>query len=113
VARGDREGVHAGGGRAAAEGCGLPAIILDGWKLVHNTGRAAGRPEYELYDHRKDPLDRIDVAARQPEVVERLAHALKTWRSSADSARLKPDAVSTHGLSDEELQRLRSLGYIQ
>ncbi|MHC4752727.1 MAG: sulfatase, partial [Planctomycetota bacterium] len=32
------------------------AIILDGWKLIHNIQPIEGHPEYELYDHRKDPL---------------------------------------------------------
>jgi arylsulfatase A-like enzyme len=89
------------------------AIIRDGWKLVHNTKRPAGRPEYELYNHVKDPLDKADLAAEQPEVVKRLANELEAWRRMAEAARLPPDSKSREGLGKEELERLRALGYIQ
>ncbi|MHC4560955.1 MAG: sulfatase, partial [Planctomycetota bacterium] len=36
----------------------LYAIILDGWKLNY-CEPLEGEPEYELYDHRKDPLDQV------------------------------------------------------
>jgi arylsulfatase A-like enzyme len=89
------------------------AIIRDGWKLVHNTKRPAGRPVYELYNHGKDPLDKVDLAAEQPEVVKRLANELEAWRRMAEVARLPPDSKSKEGLGKEELERLRALGYIQ
>ncbi len=89
------------------------AIILDGWKLVHNMKRPAGGPEFELYDHRTDPLDTADRAAEHPEVVKRLANELEQWRRMAEAARLPPDAQSREGLGTEELERLRALGYIQ
>lgn len=89
------------------------AVILDGWKLIHNVQRPPGRPEYELYDHRKDPVDRADVAAEHPDVVGRLAYELEAWRRMAEAARLPPDSKSREGLGKEELERLRALGYIQ
>ena len=89
------------------------AIVSGGWKLIHNTKRPAGAPEFELYDHARDPLDRTDMAARQPEVVQRLSRELAAWRRAAQRARLKPDSESAASLSKEELERLRSLGYIQ
>jgi len=127
---------------ATEEGGGPPprdaesvAIILDGWKLIRNTKRPAGGPEFELYDHRTDPLDKADRAAEHPEVVkrlaneleqwrrmaeaahldviERLAHELDAWRRMAEGARLPPDSKSREGLGKEELERLRALGYIQ
>jgi len=88
--------------------------IADGqWKLIHNTVRPRGGPEFELYDFIKDPLDRTDVAAQHPEVVERLTRALDGWKQMAQAARLKPDAEGMKNLSPEQLQRLRSLGYIR
>lgn len=89
------------------------AIIVDGWKLIHNRQRPGGEPEYELYDHRNDPLDTTDLAAEKPEIVQRLAHELDAWYEKVKAARLQPDSASTEGLSREELERLRSLGYIQ
>ncbi len=89
------------------------AIIDGGWKLIHNTIRPPGRPEYELYEYPKDRFDSNNVAGRHPAVVERLAKALGGWRSRAAAARLKPDTETTKSLSAEELQRLRSLGYVR
>lgn len=88
--------------------------IIDGpWKLVHRRERLPGMAEFELFDVAKDPLDARDVAASNPEAVQRLAKLLAGWREMAQSARLKPDAEATKGLSQEQLQRLRSLGYIR
>lgn len=88
--------------------------ITDGqWKLIHNTRRPRGGPEFELYDFAKDPLNKTDVAAQHPDVVARLAKALDGWRQMATAARLKSDVEGTKNLSPEQLQRLRSLGYIR
>jgi arylsulfatase A-like enzyme len=101
-------------------GAGLPprakesvSLILDGWKLIHNSKRVGTEPVYELYDHRKDPLDRVDLAARHPEVVHRLAKLLDGWRVKAEKQRLKKDSEALSEMSPEQLNRLRSLGYIQ
>jgi hypothetical protein len=89
------------------------AIVLGTWKLIHNTKRPDGKPEFELYDHAKDPLDAHDVAAAHPDEVARLAKTLAAWRRMAAAARLKPDTEANKSLSKEELERLKSLGYIQ
>jgi arylsulfatase A-like enzyme len=89
------------------------AIVSRGFKLIHNTKRPEGRPEFELYDHRADPLDLRDVAAEHPDVVGRLAKELAAWKQLAERARLKGDAAGAAELSPEELERLRALGYIQ
>ncbi|GAB4123864.1 MAG: hypothetical protein Kow001_21130 [Acidobacteriota bacterium] len=88
------------------------AMVLDGWKLIHNYKRGEGEREYELYRHREDPLNLNDVASQHPDVVSRLAAELEKWREVALAAQL-PEADSTEGLSREELERLRSLGYVQ
>ena len=89
------------------------AVVLGGWKLIHNTKRPAGKPEFELYDHAKDPLDANDVAPAHPDEVARLSKVLQAWRRMAEAARLKPDTEAAKNLSREELERLKSLGYIQ
>ena len=88
------------------------AIALEGWKLVHHPRRPAGRPEYELFDRRRDPLDQVDLAPEHPDVVERLAKELHAWRKLAESMRLPPDSQLAGSLNAEELERLRALGYI-
>ena len=88
--------------------------ITDGqWKLVRNTVRPHGGPEFELYDFAKDPLNLTDVSSQHPDVVARLSKALDGWKQMAQAARLKPDAETTKNLSPEQLQRLRSLGYVR
>ena len=89
------------------------AIVDGGWKLIHNTARPNGGPEFELFDFAKDPLNLNDVAAGHPEVVQRLAKLIAGWRQVARAARFAPDAETTKGLSQQQLQRLRSLGYIR
>ncbi len=112
----NRPAVIEGSGRpdpTAAEHDDTWAIVLDGWKLVHRPKSVTGRPEYELYDHRGDPLDRTDVAAEHPDVVVRLAQELEAWRLVAAEARLAPDSAVASQMDAQELERLRSLGYVQ
>jgi arylsulfatase len=89
------------------------AIIDGGWKLIHNKVRPHGKPEFELFDAARDPLDQVNVADKHPDVVQRLAKALEGWHAMAAAARLKPDTEATGNMTPEQLQRLRSLGYIR
>ncbi len=89
------------------------AVWSGGWKLIHNVKRPDGSPEFELYDYRKDPRDERDVAAQHPDLVRKLAGLLAGWRRSAESRRLPSDEEAGRTLGSEELERLRSLGYIQ
>jgi arylsulfatase A-like enzyme len=89
------------------------AIMDGGFKLIHNVTRPEGKPEFELFDFYKDPLDQKDIAAENPEVVARLAKAIAAFRQMAESARLESDEEATKGMSREQLEHLRSLGYVQ
>jgi arylsulfatase len=89
------------------------AIVWKGWKLIHNTDRPPGHPEYELFHHDEDPWSLRDVAAEHPEKVEELAEILERWRRWVDSKQLPTDAELSQEVSAEELERLRSLGYVQ
>ena len=101
---------------AGVSDLGLPhdsyAIVLDGWKLVQNENQAEDWPEFELYDHVKDPLNLDDVAGDHPDIVANLATELSTWREWAVSLRPPPDTEAIQNMSAEEIARLRSLGYI-
>jgi arylsulfatase A-like enzyme len=87
------------------------AIVDDGWKLIHNTEGREDLPEYELFDHRTDPLDRVDVAAQRPDVVERMKTQLVALHEMAVGARIESEGDAD--MSAEELQQLRALGYVQ
>lgn len=89
------------------------AVVEGRWKLIHHVVRVPGQPEFELFDFLADPLDQKDVAAQNGEVVARLARVLDAWRRSARSARLKSDDALAQELSPEQLETLRSLGYVK
>jgi hypothetical protein len=88
-------------------------LISDGWKLIR-LDRSVPSPgtRYELYDHVKDPLNFDNVADDHPEIVDRLAEQIEAWRKFAIAAKLD-DAKATEEMDSEELERLRSLGYVE
>ena len=100
-----------GGGTALGQAVSR-GLVLDGWKLLHHVEGAEDRPEFELFNHRQDPLDLNDVAAQHPQIVENLKAELKTWREMVERAKL-PEGDSVEGPPSEEIERLRTLGYIQ
>ena len=61
------------------------------WKLVHATGFGResfeGDPSFELYDMGVDPLELKDVAADNPQIVERLKDAYDQWFDDVSSTR--------------------------
>ena len=89
------------------------AVVSDGWKLVRNVDPAEGMPEFELYNHADDPLNHTEIAAGHPDIVERLKAELAGRLRYAEARKLPTDEDAAEGLSPEELQRLRSLGYIR
>jgi arylsulfatase A-like enzyme len=86
------------------------AVVKERWKLVQHDPPRPGRPLFELFDHRADPLDRNDLAAAHPEIVRALAGELARWRKWAVAQRLP--AESAGSLDAAELARLKSLGYV-
>jgi arylsulfatase A-like enzyme len=100
-------------GSPARRGLDARAFVAGGWKLIHNREGRGDRPEFELYQVAADALDRADRAAEHPEVVARLARELAAWQARAQAARLASDGAAAAELAPEELERLRSLGYIQ
>jgi arylsulfatase A-like enzyme len=94
------------------DGYASAAIISDGWKLIVNYEPPAGVPKLELYSYDEDPLDTHDVAEAHPDEVERLSRLLKSWKMTAEADTLPSDATLGEGVSAEELERLRALGYI-
>jgi arylsulfatase A-like enzyme len=73
-------------------------------KLIYD--RLAGRRE--LYDLGRDPSEQRDIAAADPDTVQLLMRQLE--RYEAGGAR---DAIELAPLSQEEMEHLRSLGYLQ
>ena len=90
------------------------SLIDDGWKLVrHSELPDADHPEFELFNHREDPLNHVNLADAHPDIVERLTREIDRWQRQAESAQLASDEELNSSLSAEELRRLRSLGYVR
>ena len=88
------------------------AVVEGPWKLVWNRDAPEEVPEYELYHHEEDPLNLHDIAGEHPEVVERLASRLERWWKWAADQKLDEEALTAE-MSAEELEQLRSLGYVE
>ena len=90
------------------------SLISEGWKIVQNFDRPdEDHPEFELFDHREDPLNLVNVADEHPDIVERLAKDVDRWQRQAEVAQLQSDEDLTSALSADELKRLRGLGYVR
>ena len=87
-------------------------MIADEWKLIKNGERPEGWPELELYNHNEDPLNLNDVSADHPDVVARMEEQLDSWLKAALAAQVSVED-DIEGMSTEDIERLRSLGYIQ
>lgn len=86
------------------------AIFADGWKLIWNVVVRDDRPELELFDHRNDPLNHVNLADKHPDVVADLRLQLEEWRQMTEAAKVTPDGDGAD-VSPEELEQLRALGY--
>jgi arylsulfatase A-like enzyme len=79
------------------------AVRYEGFKLHYNRLSR----EYHLFDLGADPGERVDVAAQQDEVVAALSQKLETFLARGGAE------APVRRLSDEELEKLRSLGYLR
>ena len=86
------------------------AIFAEGWKLIWNVVVRDDRPELELFDHRNDPLNRVNLAEQHPDVVADLRLQLEEWRKMTEAEKVTPDGEGAD-VSAEELEQLRALGY--
>jgi len=80
------------------------AIRTFEWKLIQNIGTV------ELFDVRKDPGELENVAEQYPEVVADLDGRIRAWKLSLPTMQTIEDREAK--LTDEEKDKLRSLGYI-
>jgi len=81
------------------------AIVGARYKLVRDdpTGR------FELYDLETDPGETDDLSARDPERLERLRGALEAAVTFAGQDAYEPRTTS---LDEQEIERLKALGYV-
>ncbi len=82
----------------------LRMVRLGSVKLIHNRMTRQSR----LFDLGRDPQETEDLAAQDPETLRTLDAALRSYMD----LELEPTA-DLPPLTDEQLERLRSLGYVQ
>jgi len=77
-------------------------VLAGDWKLV------TGGPQIELFNLAQDPDELTNLAGQEQQRREELAALIATW----DSATMKDDAGAAD-LSDEDIEALESLGYVE
>jgi arylsulfatase A-like enzyme len=82
----------------------LWAAIEGPWKLVQ-----LGDKDSVLFNLERDPGELEDVAAKHPDIVERLEHALRGFR--VETFGTPEDAIDVV-LDDELIEEMRALGYV-
>src|SRR5690606_30880684 len=63
---------HAGKQAAYGFWPGRTSVRTDRYRLVAYNDPQEDAPQFELFDHQRDPLETVNVAGEHPEVVERL-----------------------------------------
>ena len=63
----------------------------------------------ELYDLSSDPAEKTNLLSQNRQLADELAGRLEDWRNEQDGLVVGPG----HEAAEEELERLRSLGYVQ
>lgn len=66
------------------------------------------KPGFELFDLQTDPLERANVYAEEDPVSRRLSDRLRAWAANRGA----PPPIVEPELTEEERERLRSVGYI-
>jgi arylsulfatase A-like enzyme len=85
----------------------LVAVRSGGWKLIYNRTRKSA----ELYHLAKDPGEKNNLIASQPDQARKLVRLLKAF--DQDSARRSHRQKGQEQLPDDVIEGLRSLGYVQ
>jgi arylsulfatase A-like enzyme len=80
------------------------AVRVGDWKLI--LGPEEGTRL--LFDVARDPRERRDRAAEEPERAAELERRITAWRAEHERAETAPEAISP-----EDLERLRALGYVE
>jgi arylsulfatase A-like enzyme len=68
--------------------------------------------EHELYDLGSDPNEEINIAGKLPDVAERMAEKLESWKQTHNLI-IPTENKSVAPLSQESLMDLKALGYIE
>lgn len=91
----------------AQYGDALYCVRAPRWKLIQRTANQ----NVKLFDLHRDPGERTNVRARHPDLVDSLLAELEEWR--ARRPQLDLGVRSDVELSEERIEELRALGYVE
>jgi len=100
-------------GAATSDSSRSVALVKNGWKLIQNTAHNSPESSYELFEYRVDPLDQKDVSDEHPDILKELIKDLEVWQTGMVARKGEFETKGVSKLSADELERLRSLGYIK
>jgi hypothetical protein len=86
----------------------MQAVTWSRWKLIHNR-------KFDLqmlFNLDEDPGESRTVNEDNPEILQKLAAILAKWSDDVER-KSRGVKVSAPEFSPEEIERLRSLGYVQ
>lgn len=81
----------------------MQGVVLDEWKLI-----ISGKKR-ELYHLKTDPKETIDLSEDKPELVKKLTSVISNWDEKVPFRK----RINTPSLSKEDLEILRSMGYLE
>ena len=85
----------------------LKAIVHGRWKLIRDAP-----DRYRLFDIDSDPLEMRDLSESEPERTAQLAEALRDMIAASKQIATDIRSTTSLELSEEEIEKLRDLGYI-
>lgn len=88
--------------------------LIDGkWKLIYRlNGKSVGLNRVELYDHRTDRGDAVNVAEQNSQQTERMVTEIGQWMDQQKQIRSVLGRGAKATVDQETMQKLRSLGYL-
>lgn len=91
------------------------SVRKNGWKLIYNPSKAERKSlhmrTYELYNTANDPLEEKNLAGQGLDIERTLARALSNWLASWKDYSLPEERAMV--ISDETMNQLRALGYVE
>lgn len=92
----------------------IDALIGDRYKLIRSVPKDTTQSiQIELYDLLSDPGETVNLTDSLPDVAAALLAELHERLSYCDSLKIQPSDLPQNVLSDQDLERLRALGYVQ
>lgn len=89
------------------------AILDANWKLIYREkGKEVGISKVALYDRRTDRGDSKNVAAQDPQQVDRMMTEVGKWMDAQKQIRAMLGPGGKHQLDAKTIEQLKSLGYL-